>query len=618
MKKTIVIIAISFLVQISVFAFVPGPASVAVRATAPPEPLQPGKPAMLTIELSIPSPYHINSDQPLQDYLIPTSLEFEPSSQATLGKVVFPRAIIKKFGFSDEPLAVFEGVIRVTVDINTPPDLAGEEIVVKGRVRYQACDDQTCFPPTFQPFTLTIPVKGSKNLTSTPTPVGRDQGRESVFTPALDPEQAPLSPWADFSGKGVPAMLFLVFVGGLGLNLTPCIYPMIPITISYFGGQARRKRGSIFLHSLLYVVGMAVTYSTLGVVASMTGSLFGGVLRYPAVLVGLALIMILLGLSMFGFYELRLPAWLVRTASGSQKGFWGTFLMGLTVGIVAAPCIGPFVLGLLAYVGNQGNALLGFALFFVLALGLGLPFLMLGIFSGSIARLPRPGAWMLWVRKVFGFVLLALAVYFLRTLFPSLLAYRLTMAATVFLAGVYLAWIDAVPSAGKVFLLVRNAVGVIFFAFALYTGITGIEAGIKEWQSRLAGPVASGSIQWFPYSEEMLELAAREGKPILIDFYADWCAPCKELDRRTYSAPRVVALSRKFVMLKVDLTQARDLQGEALRRKYLVRGVPTLVFLKPDGTELVELRGTGFEPEESLVKKMQQALQKSAQDTDPL
>jgi thiol:disulfide interchange protein DsbD len=344
----------------------------------------------------------------------------------------------------------------------------------------------------------------------------------------------------------------------------------------------------------------------------MTGGLFGAAYRYPPVLIGFALIMILLALSMFDVYELRMPASLNRLASGSQKGFGGTVLMGLTVGIIAAPCIGPFVLGLLSYVGNKGNVLLGFALFFVLALGLGLPFLVLGVFSGSIHRLPRSGAWMVWVRKIFGFILLAMAVYFLKTLLPSLLAYHLALALIMLLAGIYLAWIDPVQASGKAFPYIRNAVGILFFGAALYAGVTGLHAGAGNVQTGLTGQHQGNPIEWLPYSDLLMNQASREGKPVLIDFYADWCAPCKELDMHTFTAPEIIDRSGEFYMIKVDLTSSGDPQTEALREQYEVKGVPILVFLRPDGREIEDLRVSGFEPKDVFLKKMNRALELSA------
>jgi thiol:disulfide interchange protein DsbD len=332
------------------------------------------------------------------------------------------------------------------------------------------------------------------------------------------------------------------------------------------------------------------------------------------VLIGIALVMVFLALSMFDVYELRMPSFLNRLAGGTRKGYAGTFLMGLTVGIVAAPCIGPFVFGLLTYVGNRGNAFLGFLLFFVLALGLGIPLLILGIFSGSIHHLPRSGEWMVWVRKVFGFILLAMAVFFLKTLFPNPLIFPLTLALILVLAGVYLAWITPVATTGKGFVWFRNIVGIGFFTVALIMTVMGFESYIKTVVEDEIGNTSldsglgrAGGIEWNSFSEQLLDKASKEGKPVLIDFYADWCAPCKELDKRTFTAPEVIELSRRFVMLKVDLTVAGDPIVEDLRGKYGIFGVPTLIFLRPDLSEMNNLRVMKFVPADVFLPKMEEA-----------
>jgi thiol:disulfide interchange protein DsbD len=290
---------------------------------------------------------------------------------------------------------------------------------------------------------------------------------------------------------------------------------------------------------------------------------------------------------------------------------------------VAAPCIGPFVLGLLTYVGDKGNVLLGFFLFFVLALGLGVPFLFLGIFSGSISRMPRSGAWMVWVRTIFGFILIAMAIYFLKPLFPNALFYNLTLALTLFVAGIYMAWIEPTKTPAKAFPYVRNVVGIIFFAIGLFVAATGIQGYLdEEIAVKVRGLAAdkgassvTNAVQWFAYSDEKVAEASRSGRPVLIDFWADWCIACKELDKRTFSEPEVIEASHSFVMLKVDSTSAKDLQAKAICQKYGVKGFPTLVFLAGDGKEVEDIRVTGFEPKKDFLPKMQKTLEISKKAT---
>ncbi|MBN2337394.1 MAG: thioredoxin family protein [Acidobacteria bacterium] len=580
--KTALALILAFLVPAASAAG--APEVVSVRALPPSGSLAPGETAAVEIEIAITPPYHINSDRPLEAYLIPTRVEFEPVPGLVVGPVRFPEPEVKKLPVSESPMAVYDGTVLVTADV-TPSDAAGRErVLVKGRVRTQACDGRSCYPPVWHPFEVAV-----------------------ALAPGKGPAAVPPVPASADLGTGGTAMTFLlVFLGGLGLALTPCIYPMIPITITYFGGQSGGRKGSVALHALLYVLGMAVTYSILGVFAALTGGLFGAALSYPPVLLAMALVMVLLALGLFDLYELRMPASLMRLAGGSRGGFAGSLLMGLTVGVVAAPCIGPFVLGLLTYVGNRGSALLGFSLFFTLALGLGVPFLLLGIFSGSLHRLPRSGAWMVWVRKIFGFILLAMAVWFLKNLLPGPFLYPMALSLVFLLGGIYLAWIDAVPGAGKTFTVVRNLVGALFFAAALVFAATGIETGLGR--AGTGGAERAAGIAWSPYSEEALGQARREGKPVLIDFFADWCAPCHEMDAKTFALPEVITLSRRFVMLKVDLTEAGDPLAERVRNRYDIQGVPTYVFLDPRGEEIAGLRGTGFESGDKFLERMKRAL----------
>lgn len=571
----------------------------------------PGNSYQIALKVDIKEPYHINSNTPSEDFLIPTTVTLKAPEGVTIGKLIYPKAEIKKFDFSETPLAVYENTVYIFTTISISSDYPGKEIRLEGSFGYQACDNQSCLAPADLIFSQVLPLAQAGE---TVTPVNQEIFVQQA--PAVTGEETALTEEDSFAKtvaeKGLFLTFLLVFIGGLALNLTPCVYPLIPITISYFGGQAEGKKGSLVTHAFIYVLGMAITYSVLGVIAALSGSLFGSALQNPYVLVGIAVILVGLSLSMFDLYEIRVPAFLSNFAGGAKQGFFGTFFMGLTVGIVAAPCIGPFVLALLTYVGERGSVVLGFWLFFVLALGLGVPFLFLGIFSGSINKLPRSGAWMVWVRSIFGFILIAMAVYFLAPLFPNTLLYHLTLALIMLVGGIYMAWLEATPAQGKVFPVVRNLIGILFFAIALYFASSGIQGYLDDQLShaRLKSGTArtADEIHWSAFSDEKLQEARQQGKPVLIDFYADWCIPCKELDKFTFSQKEVVKLARNFVMLKVDLTKGNSPEAKALKKRFNIKGVPTLVFLHPDGSELKNLRVVGFMEKEEFLPIMRKAL----------
>jgi len=378
-------------------------------------------------------------------------------------------------------------------------------------------------------------------------------------------------------------VLLLLFAGGLALNLTPCVYPVIPLTVSFFGGQAKGETGRVFGLATLYVLGMATTYSALGVAAALSGKLFGAALQSPWVLGTVAIVLVLLALSMFGLYDIRVPTALMQK-TGARSGRAGAYAMGLLVGVVAAPCVGPFVLGLLAFVAARQNAALGFLFFFVLSLGLGLPYLFLAAFSGSLTRLPRAGEWMEGVKSIFGWVLLAMAAYFLRTVFPRPAGDWLLPAVLVVAAlGLAFAGVKLRPAA-------RAAAAVVFLAAAVFFLPRAVPAA--------ATPA------WRPYAEAAIRSA---GRPAVIDFGAAWCAPCRELDEKTFSDPRVREALERRALFKADMTRAASPEVVALSDKYAILGVPTLVFLNAAGSEQPDVRLVGFENADDFLKRLEKA-----------
>lgn len=531
--------------------------------------------AVLAVTIGIDAGWHINSNTPRDPYLIPTTLRLELPSGWSAAEPAFPPHHSIRLGFSDEPVAVFEGTLTVTVPIAVGP--APWPSALEGAVRAQACDDRQCLAPAEVSFV--VPVADSGGVIAAPP--APPQPREAAGG------ATPPAPSGGFAGRSLLLQLVIVFLSGLALNLTPCVYPLIPITIGFFSAQRSTAPARTSTLAIAYVLGMAATYSTLGVTAALTGRLFGAALQSPVVTVGIALVMLALASSMFGLWELRVPAWATRV-SGGRSGVTGALVMGLVVGLVAAPCIGPFVLGLLTYVGQRQDPVLGFILFFTLALGLGMPYLVLAVSTRALERLPNSGGWMLGVRQLFGVLLVALAAYFLRPVLPAGRG-ALLLAAVLVGGGLYLLVVarpgHELPSVDR-FMRLASAATLV--------------AGLALWPRAATGPGAE--LTWQRYDTDAAAAAIASGGPVILDFYADWCLPCKELDEKTFSDARVAEALRAFTRYKVDLT-ASSAAVEAARARFSVAGVPTIAFFS-GGTEIGAARLTGFEGPDAFLARL--------------
>jgi thiol:disulfide interchange protein DsbD len=401
--------------------------------------------------------------------------------------------------------------------------------------------------------------------------------------------------WRFTFGSGLFFTLIGVFFGGIALNLTPCVYPLIPITASYFGGRGGDKRqGYLLIHGVLYILGISIMNSMLGVTAALTGKLMGSLLQHPAVLIFVSSVFLLMALNFFGLWELRIPAFLSPIISKSHTGYAGSLFMGLTLGIVAAPCIGPFIIGLLTMVAQKGDPLFGFLIFFTLSLGLGLPLFILSIFAGNLSKLPRSGEWLLWIRKFFGWIMLAMAAYFIKPVFPWRDLGTYILVIVIFASGVYLGFLNKIGQTLRTFVFIKRITGIVAIALSLVLVLSLL----------LQGP----GVSWKSYSQLNLKEAETSGKLTIIDFYADWCTPCRNLERKTFHDRRVVNESEKFLMIKVDLTKKGDPDPVQLLDKYHVKGVPTVIFLDSRGNEIKELRILDFMPAEEFFLRMQKAL----------
>jgi thioredoxin:protein disulfide reductase len=420
----------------------------------------------------------------------------------------------------------------------------------------------------------------------------------------------------------------VVFAGGLLTALTPCVYPLIPITVSVFGARKAEGRARSLALTGAYIVGMGLVFSALGVLAAKTGQAFGSLLGHPLAVGGLALFLLLLASSMFGAFELELPPRLQERLSGvGGSGVVGALLMGSVSGFLAAPCTGPVLTGLLAFVAQSQSTALGAGLLFVYALGIGVPFFILGVFTVS---LPRGGVWMEWVKSLLGIVLVALAATYLKDALPPAreAAHALSaqlgrvpgalLAALLAALGVALGAVHLSFKAGaRPFLL--KALGVLLVAGALLVRTAALDApsaGSLWVRLGWAEPPAAPTFQWHAVIparaaefrredfDAVLSRARSEGRPVMVDFYADWCAACKELDRHTYPAPEVIAASSRFVNLKVDATNGSDAM-DALFEHYGIQGLPTVLFFSSQGEVLQAPRVLGFLPPPLFASELQ-------------
>jgi thiol:disulfide interchange protein DsbD len=532
------------------------------------------------IEARVAPGWHVNSHKPSEDYLIPTQVRIDPNPAVAAGEPRYPEGKSIKFAFAEKPLSVYEDRFTVEVPVTFHGTAPG---ALTGAVEFQACNDKQCLAPASVKFETTggLQVSGGSAARLAGGAIALSQAPENPSAAAPQAESNDFGKLIE--RRGLFLALLAVFGWGLALNLTPCVYPVIPLTVSFFGGQAQGRSQRVLGLAALYVLGMATMYSALGVVAALSGRLFGVALQSPWVLAGVALVLVALALSMFGLYDIRVPTGLMQKA-GARAGGAGAYAMGLLVGVVAAPCIGPVVLALLTFVASRQDAAFGFLIFFVLSLGLGLPYLFLAVFSGSLARLPRAGEWMEGVKRIFGWILLAMAAYFLKTALPAPLGIWLLPA--VLLVG---ALALAVASRSLKPAL-RFGAAILFLAAAFF--FVPREAPASE------GP------SWLPYSESAVRGA---GRPAVIDFAATWCAPCLELDHKTFVDPRVrEALSRR-ALFKADLTRAASPESIALTEKYQILGVPTVIFLDASGKERRDLRLVGFEGPEAFLARLAKA-----------
>ena len=478
-------------------------------------------------------------------------------------------------------MKIFKKPVQAIFKASQPP-LKAEDVI---EIAYQGCTEGFCYPPEVKEIKVAdLPIvqvtdtkKTSEKSTALSAQPKAEQDRlaESLFN----------SKYAVFG----------FFLLGLGLAFTPCVLPMLPLLSAIVIGQNQRPNmWRAFALSFVYVQGMALTYTLLGLIVAAIGLPFQVALQHPYVMIGLSIIFVLLALSMFGVFTLQLPSSLqtkLSLLSQQQKAgaFGGVFLMGMIAGLVASPCTSAPLSGALLYVAQSGDLFTGAITLYLLALGMGVPLILITLFGNKI--LPKSGMWMETVKKLFGFVMLALPVFLISRILPDEWTPRLwAMLGTAFFI-----WFA--------FQMPKNGTGWVFRILFLVAAMISVKP-LQTWvwgESQAPSGVENKEVSHVEFKKvkseaELQQALAENNKPlVMLDLYADWCVACKEFEKETFSDPSVQKAFGDMLLLQVDMTKNSE-ENRALMTKYKVLGLPTILFFNQDGKEIEGSRVNGFMP----------------------
>ncbi len=482
------------------------------------------------------------------------------------------------------------------------------------KVKYQGCSEISgiCYPPQTREISVRLPeITGTASAAET----AAVSGSEAVVS-----EQDQI---ANTLKQGDTWVTLLVFFGaGLLLALTPCVFPMIPILMGIIVGQGENQTvRSTFILSLVYVLAMAMTYTVVGILVGLSGENIQAWFQNPWIITTFVAIFVALSFSMFGFYELQMPASIqsrITQISNSQKGgtLTGVAIMGFLSALIVGPCVTAPLVGALIYIAETGDAVLGGLALFALSMGMGTPLLAIGASAGKV--LPKAGPWMDAVKAVFGVMLLGLGIWMLERVAPPVLTMAL-WAALLIVSAVYMGAIDSLPQGASGWRKLWKGTGLLLLVYGIVL-IIGLASGGRDLFHPLKGIALSGN----PVAEQTSHLtfkqikgvdglntalteASAQGKTVMLDFYADWCVSCKEMEALTFTDPGVQQALADTVLLQADVTP-NDEQDKALYKHFGIIGPPSIMFFDRNGNERKNFRVVGFVPADKFSAHIKQAL----------
>jgi thiol:disulfide interchange protein DsbD len=588
---------------------------VDVRLTPSKAEILPGESFTLNVVFTIAAPYHIYG--PAEKMGTKTAVKMQPAQGLVFAKSQFPKPKTKNLPDLGGEYQLYQGKVTVVIPASVQEAAKAGKREIVALVSYGACDDKSCLVPvTDRKVSTSIvvkPPKGQGGLegAGTPSQPGQAGGTGAAVgeahpaatgegggqaqgvgqsSPAAEQHGAKGSagsakeseePLRSALARGLVVALVMSFGWGVLGSLTPCVYPMIPVTIGVFAAQSKAgasRRRTIAL-ALVYVLGITICYTALGIGVALAGHDVGEFMVNPWVVGVIVAVFSALALSMFGLYEIQLPSSVMgKLSTAGGHGFIGALLMGLVLGFVAAPCVGPFAASILAYIATKGSVIIGALSLFCFGLGLGMLFLVVAISAGSISSLPKSGEWMVTIERGAGFLLLVMALYFL----SNVVGPHVVALLGAVLAFAFAAWAGAFTALARddgFGRKVGKTIGVIAAVLGAYL-LFGVLAQRGFVIGPLSGPPREAEAErlWETYLDDGLARAAREGKPVFADFRADWCIPCKQMERQVLVDPEVEAKLAEFVLIRLDCTDPGNPNLKLKTQGFGSKAMPFLAF----------------------------------------
>lgn len=522
--------------------------------------------------------YHLYKDRFHFRVLKPKSMR--------IGQPLMPAGITKSSPEIGQYQA-FTGQLSIPI-----PIINSDSKTIELQVSYQGCADKGyCYPPT----TKVVPINLAGNYGTPVQGIEVDVPTSSNPFSASDGQNQKIHDL--LAGKSLWALI-LGFLGfGILISFTPCVLPMIPILSGIIVGQKHLTTARSFALSFCYVLGMALTYAVAGVIFGMIGGSLQAMLQQPWIIGAFSLIFVLLALSLFGFYDIQLPEkWRSKLAHASDKQKRGTYIgaavMGIFSTLILSPCVTPPLVGVLGYIGQTGNASLGGIALFTMGLGMGLPLLIIGASGGKL--LPKAGHWMNAIKNLMGIMLLGVAIYMVERVIPgwiSMLAWAVLCIGTAIYCGAFRSTKSAWELVGKLFGIIIFIYGILLAAGAIMGNTNPLRPINFNGATAAQGPKFI-NIKTVSNVNEELGKSVKLGKPIMLDFYADWCISCKEMDHFTFANPQVMQELKRFTLLRADVTK-NDMEDKMLERHFRVVAPPTILFFNKNGKEIKKARIIG-------------------------